>query len=100
MDDMKLVLLISFFLFSIGIIGVLIRRNILIILMCIELILNAANLNLVAFAKHSGIMIGQIFALLIMGLTAAEVTIGLALVIALYKVKNNIQIDKLNLLKG
>ena len=97
---MTIVLFISFTLFSVGVLGVLIRRNILIVLMCIELMLNAANLNLIAFAKHSGTIAGQAFALLVMGLTAAEVTIGLALVIALYRKKDTVQADKINLLKG
>jgi NADH-quinone oxidoreductase subunit K len=100
MNPMTLVLVISFLLFSVGVLGVLIRRNLLIILMCIELMLNAANLNLIAFAQHSGSIAGQAFALLIMGLTAAEVTIGLALVIILYRKKNTIQSDQINLLKG
>ena len=100
MSSMTIVLFISFTLFSVGVLGVLIRRNILIVLMCIELMLNAANLNLIAFAKHSGTIAGQAFALLVMGLTAAEVTIGLALVIALYRKKDTVQADKINLLKG
>ena len=85
---MNTVLLISFLLFSVGVAGVLIRRNALVILMCVELMLNAANLNLVAFA------------LLVMGLAAAEVAIGLALVVALYRKKDTIQVDQINLLKG
>lgn len=97
---MNLVLLLSFFLFSIGVLGVLIRRNALIILMSVELMLNAANLNLIAFARHSGHANGQVFALLVMGLAAAEVAIGLAIVVALYRRKNTIQVDDINLLKG
>jgi NADH-quinone oxidoreductase subunit K len=97
---MNAVLFISFLLFSVGVAGVLIRRNVLIILMCVELMLNAANLNLVAFARHSGTVAGQAFALLVMGLAAAEVSIGLALVVALYRKKDTIQVDQINLLKG
>ena len=100
MTSMNSVLLISFLLFSVGVAGVLIRRNVLIILMCVELMLNAANLNLVAFARHSGTVGGQAFALLVMGLAAAEVAIGLALVVALYRKKDSIQVDQINLLKG
>ncbi|MDR3671695.1 MAG: NADH-quinone oxidoreductase subunit NuoK [Holophaga sp.] len=100
MPSMNAVLLISFLLFSVGVAGVLIRRNVLIILMCVELMLNAANLNLVAFARHSGTVNGQAFALLVMGLAAAEVAIGLALVVALYRKKDSIQVDQINLLKG
>jgi len=97
---MNSVLFISFLLFSIGVVGVLIRRNALIILMCAELMLNAANLNLIAFARHSGTVHGQAFALLVMGLAAAEVAVGLALVVALYRKKSTIQVDEIDLLRG
>jgi NADH-quinone oxidoreductase subunit K len=97
---MNAVLVLSFLLFSVGVAGVLIRRNILIILMCVELMLNSANINLVAFARHNGTVAGQAFALLVMGLAAAEVAIGLALVVALYRKKDSIQVDRINLLKG
>ena len=100
MVSMNTVLFISFALFSIGALGVMIRRNALIILMCVELMLNAANINLIAFARHSGTPEGQAFALLVMGLAAAEVAIGLALVVALYRKKETIQVDDINLLKG
>lgn len=100
MTSMNSVLFISFLLFSVGVAGVLIRRNVLIILMCVELMLNAANLNLIAFARQNGTVAGQAFALLVMGLAAAEVTIGLALVVALYRKKDSIQVDQINLLKG
>jgi len=100
MVSLNSVLLISFLLFSVGVAGVLIRRNVLIILMCVELMLNAANLNLIAFARHSGTVGGQAFALLVMGLAAAEVAIGLALVVALYRKKDSVQVDQINLLKG
>ena len=100
MPAMNQVLLVSFLLFSVGVAGVLIRRNALIILMCAELMLNAANLNLIAFARHSGTVAGQAFALMVMGLAAAEVAIGLAIVVALYRRKNTIAVDEINLLKG
>jgi NADH-quinone oxidoreductase subunit K len=100
MIPMNLVLVLSFLLFSIGVAGVLIRRNALIILMCVELMLNAANLNLIAFARQSGSVGGQAFALLVMGLAAAEVAVGLAIVVALYRRKETVQVDQINLLKG
>lgn len=100
MVPMNAVLLLSFLLFALGVAGVLIRRNALIILMCTELMLNAANLNLIAFARHSGTPAGQAFALLVMGLAAAEVAIGLAIVVALYRKKDTVQVDDINLLKG
>jgi NADH-quinone oxidoreductase subunit K len=100
MVNLNAVLLISFLLFSIGIIGVLIRRNALVILMCVELMLNAANLNFIAFARHNGSVSGQAFALLVMGFAAAEVAVGLALVVALYRKRDTVQVDDINLLKG
>ena len=93
-------LTLSLILFTIGATGVLVRRNAIIVFMCVELMLNAANLNLIAFARHSGSPAGQAFALLVMGLAAAEVAIGLALVVALYRKKDTIQVDQINLLKG
>ena len=100
MPSMNAVLLLSFALFSVGVAGVLIRRNALVILMCAELMLNAANLNLIAFARHSGTVNGQAFALMVMGFAAAEVAVGLALVVALYRKKDTVQVDQINLLKG
>jgi NADH-quinone oxidoreductase subunit K len=100
MPSLNAVLAISFCLFSMGIIGVLIRRNALIILMCVELMLNAANLNFIAFARQSGSVHGQAFALFVMGFAAAEVAVGLALVVALYRKLTTVQADDINLLKG
>ena len=100
MVSMNAVLLISFLLWSVGVARVLIRRNALVILMCVELMLNAANLNFIAFARLSGTVHGQAIALLVMGFAAAEVAVGLALVVALYRKKGNIQVDEINLLKG
>ena len=100
MVNLNTVLLISSLLFAIGIAGVLIRRNALVILMSIELMLNAANLNFIAFARHRGSVSGQAFALLVMGFAAAEVAVGLALVVALYRKRDTVQVDDINLLKG
>lgn len=100
MPNLNVVLVISFCLFSMGMVGVLIRRNALIILMCVELMLNAANLNFIAFARQSGSVQGQAFALFVMGFAAAEVAVGLALVVALYRKKSTVQADDINLLKG
>jgi len=93
-------LLVAALLFAIGLAGALVRRNAILVLIGIELMLNAANLNLIAFARHSGTMGGQAFALLVMGLAAAEVAVGLALVVALYRKKDTIQVDEIDLLKG
>ena len=100
MVNLNTVLLISSILFAIGIAGVLVRRNALVILMSIELMLNAANLNFIAFARHIGSVSGQAFALLVMGFAAAEVAVGLALVVALYRKRDTVQVDDINLLKG
>ena len=100
MVNLNTVLLISSILFAIGIAGVLVRRNALVILMSIELMLNAANLNFIAFARHSGSVSGQAFALLVMGFAAAEVAVGLTLVVALYRTRDTVQVDDINLLKG
>ena len=100
MVPMNAVLFVSILLFMAGVAGVLIRRNALVILMCVELMLNAANLNLIAAARHSGTVQGQAFALLVMGFAAAEVAVGLALVVALYRKRDTVQVDDINLLKG
>ena len=100
MPSLNAVLAISFCLFAMGMVGVLIRRNALIILMCVELMLNAANLNFIAFSRQSGSVHGQAFALFVMGFAAAEVAVGLALVVALYRKKRTVQADDINLLKG
>lgn len=100
MVSMNAVLFISVLLFLIGVTGVLVRRNALVILMCVELMLNAANLNLIAAARHSGTVQGQAFALLVMGFAAAEVAVGLALVVALYRRRDTVSVDQIDLLKG
>jgi NADH-quinone oxidoreductase subunit K len=100
MVPMNAVLFISILLFMAGVAGVLIRRNALVILMCVELMLNAANLNLIAAARHSGTVQGQAFALLVMGFAAAEVAVGLALVVALYRRRDTVSVDQIDLLKG
>lgn len=100
MVSMNAVLFISLLLFLAGVAGVLIRRNALVILMCVELMLNAANINLIAAARHSGTVQGQAFALLVMGFAAAEVAVGLALVVALYRRRDTVSVDQIDLLKG
>jgi len=100
MSTLQLCLLLSSLLFCVGLIGALSRSNAILVLLGIELMLNAANLNLIAFARHSGTPAGQAFALLVMGLAAAEVAIGLAIVVALYRKKDTVQVDDINLLKG
>ena len=92
-------LLLSTVLFSIGVMGVLFRRNALIILMCIELMLNAVNLLLVSFSAYSGNTEGQVFVFFIMVVAAAEVAVGLALMVSIYRNIGSIDIQSLNKLK-
>jgi NADH:ubiquinone oxidoreductase subunit K len=93
-------LTVSALVFAIGAAGVLTRRNPLVILLCLELMLNAANLALVAFARAHGNMGGQIFALIVMVVAACEVAIGLGLVVALYRRRLPIDVDELRELQG
>jgi len=94
-----MVLFFSAVLFSVGVYGVLARRNAVLVLMSIELMLNAVNLNLVAFAQQLGDLTGQVFALFVIAVAAAEVGIGLALVILIYRNRETINVDEVNLLK-
>ncbi len=91
---------LSAILFTIGALGVLIRRNALIIFMSVELMLNAANLAFVAFASVSDKLDGQIFVFFIMTVAAAEVAVGLALIVAIFRSKKSIDVDQINVLKG
>lgn len=96
------VLLVSLVLFTLGVVGVLVRRNLLVVFMCLELMLNAVNLALVAVANfRSGATgAGQLFALFIIVLAAAEVTVGLAIVIANYRNRRTVQTDRFDELRG
>ena len=93
-------LILSAVLFVIGVIGVLIRRNVLVIFMAIELMLNAVNLTFVAFSRFLHSMDGQIIVLFVMAVAAAEVAVGLAIIIALHRNKESLNVDEINLLKG
>jgi len=87
-------------LFTIGVIGVLTRRNVIIILMSLELILNAVNINLVAFARDLADVSGQIFAIFIITVAAAEAAVGLGILIALFRNHETVNADDIDLLKG
>lgn len=87
-------------LFIIGTMGVLVRRNALIIYMSIELMLNAANLAFVALARHLGDLDGQIFVFFVMTVAAAEVAVGLALIVTIFRTKASINVDTINTMKG
>jgi len=93
-------LLLSALLFGIGVAGVLIRRNVIMVLMCLELIFNAANINLVAVSRFRPDMTGQVFTIFTIAVAAAEVAIGLGLVIAMFRNSTTVNVDELHLLKG
>ncbi|MCX7607884.1 MAG: NADH-quinone oxidoreductase subunit NuoK [Anaerolineales bacterium] len=93
-------LLVSAILFTMGALGVLIRRNALIIFMSIELMLNAANLAFVAFARQFNDFSGQLFVFFVMAVAAAEVAIGLALIVAIFRTKRSVDVDQMSSLKG
>ena len=92
-------LFFSAVLFVIGVVGVLTRRNAIIIFMCVELMLNAVNLTFVAFAQTLGIA-GQIFVFFVMAVAAAEAAVGLAIVLAIYRHKETVDLRNINILKG
>lgn len=92
-------LVLSGLVFTIGAIGVLTRRNAIIIFMCIELMLNAVNLSLVTFSAYMGNEAGQVFVFFIMAVAAAEAAVGLAIVLALFRNNKTINVDEINLLK-
>jgi NADH-quinone oxidoreductase subunit K len=91
---------ISVILFSFGIVGVLIRRNAIVVFMSLELMFNAANLAFVTFATYFKNLDGQIFVFFVMTVAAAEVAVGLALMVAIFRSKHSIDIDQLNGMKG
>jgi NADH-quinone oxidoreductase subunit K len=93
-------LVVSAMIFSIGAAGVLIRRNPLVILLCLELMLNAGNLALIAFARMHGNGDGQIFAIVVMVVAACEVTIGLGVIVAMYRRRLPIDVDEMRELQG
>jgi NAD(P)H-quinone oxidoreductase subunit 4L len=93
-------LLLGAVLFSIGVYGVLARRNGVLVLMSVELVLNAVNINLIAFGAVHGTPAGQVFALFVIAIAAAEVGVGLAIVLLLYRNRQNIDLDTVSSMKG
>ena len=93
-------LLLGAVLFCIGVYGVLARRNGVLVLMSIELILNAVNINLIAFGARTGDPAGQVFALFVIAIAAAEVGVGLAIVLLLYRNRQNIDLDEVSSMRG
>jgi NADH-quinone oxidoreductase subunit K len=92
-------LFLSALLFTIGVVGVLTRRNAIIIFMCVELMLNAVNLSFVAFSRVYGVA-GQVFVVFVMTVAAAEAAVGLAIVIAIFRHRQTVNLQDINLLKG
>jgi NADH-quinone oxidoreductase subunit K len=93
------ILILSALLFSIGVIGVLVRRNLVVMFLCVELILNSANLALIGFSQRLGQLDGQVVVFFVIVLAAAEAAVGLALVIALHRSRQTLDADQLNLMK-
>ncbi len=102
MDDLLLnqFLLLGAVLFCLGVYGVLVRRNAVLVLMSIELILNAVNINLVAFGAMNGSIAGSVFALFVIAIAAAEVGVGLAIVLLIYRNRVAVNLDEIDLMKG
>jgi NADH-quinone oxidoreductase subunit K len=93
-------LVLAAVLFTIGVIGVLVRRNAIVIFMSIELMLNAANITFVAFSRFRNDMDGHVMAFLVMAIAAAEVAVGLGIIIAVFRTKKTIRVDQISLLKN
>lgn len=91
--------ILSAIVFTVGMVGVLIRRNIIIILLSVELMLNATNINFVAFSEYFHNVAGQVFVFFALTVAAAEVAVGLAIIIALYRSKSSINVDEFQLMK-
>lgn len=92
-------LILSAFMFIVGVTGVLIRRNAIIVFMSVELMLNSANLTLVAYSSFLGNSVGQLFVFFVMAVAAAEAAVGLAIIIAIFRNKLTVNIDEINILK-
>jgi NADH-quinone oxidoreductase subunit K len=92
-------LLVSAILFSLGVVGVLLRRNAIVIFMCVELMLNAVNLTFIALSQQLGLD-GQVFVFFVMTVAAAEAAVGLAIVIAVYRHRDTVNLQQINLLRG
>ena len=92
-------LVLSAILFAIGVIGFMVRRNALIMFMCVELMLNASNLALVTFSRQWGVLDGQVASFFVMVVAAAEVVVGLAIIVSIYRTRRSASVDDVNLLK-
>ena len=92
-------LVLAAILFTVGAVGVLVRRNAIVVFMCVELMLNSVNLTLVTFARANGTLDGQIIAFFVMVVAAAEVVVGLAIIMSIYRTRRSASVDDANLLK-
>ena len=93
-------LMLSATLFAVGLVGVIVRRNMITVLMCIELMLNAVNINLIAFSHRLASLEGQVFTIFVITIAAGEAAVGLAIVIQLYRLRSTVNIDERNVLNG
>lgn len=93
-------LMLSATLFAVGLVGVVIRRNMITVLMCIELMLNAVNINLIAFSHRFASLEGQLFAIFVITVAAGEAAVGLAIIIQLYRLKSTVNVDEARTLNG
>lgn len=98
-DQLYHYLVLSAVLFSIGVVGVIARRNAIVIFMCVELMLNAVNLTFIAFSRGLGDAAGQVFVFMVMAVAAAEAAVGLAIILQVYRLRGTINADEINLLK-
>ncbi|MBI4963310.1 MAG: NADH-quinone oxidoreductase subunit NuoK [Desulfomonile tiedjei] len=92
-------LILSAILFAVGVMGVMFRRNLIVILMSLELMLNAVNLTFIAFSRYLGSIEGQIFALFVMVVAAAEVAVGLAIAVAIFRLEGTVDVNDIDLMK-
>jgi NADH-quinone oxidoreductase subunit K len=93
-------LILSALLFTVGAVGVLVKRNPIVIFMCIELMLNAVNLSFIAFGKYLGNPGGMMFSIFVMAVAAAEVAVGLGILISIFRSRENINVDEINVMRG
>ncbi len=93
-------LLLSAVLFTIGVVGVLIKRNPIVIFMCVELMLNAVNLTFIAFSRYKGDAGGQMMVIFVMAVAAAEVAVGLGILVSIFRNRTSINVDEIDLMKG
>ena len=93
-------LIVSAIIFTVGVIGVLIRLNPLVIFMSIELMLNAVNLSFITFSRYLNSVDGQMFVFLVLTVAAAEVVVGLAIIVSIFRTRRNINVDEMNILRG